>query len=565
MKLLNRAFSILNLKFLYDANQRLMIHYPRLWASKIFYVLFYGIAGNILVAIFVLTLSQPQVIQRRSGRFTTTSNILTWSVFVIEMFIFAYWFYKQSHFNVEENYGQTHYAIGIFEILIYSICIFIITSSSLTALILGIYKTTKQMNINQSTVCEGTSILSIYSPDYFEDDTRDTVNQLQTVFALTKAATIDHVANEGQIWIEAEAITLEGNELYTYYANQSFSLGDWNHRSAFQVEGPESEVSLLRNGKTLYPISLIIDGIPRTISNENESFLLKSGDIVLINARMYPILWVRKDKLSGRRLYEMKLRKGDILIQEQGTNLAITPGEATVWTDGYTTTWLQDSAYYACLHLKYFFTNKKLEPKDNPLTKNDPLFFYGFVITHFLFIVLATMLLIALKHSNWKDLAVILLVFLIQIIPLIFLYFSRGRPFASVSDFLYFLENSISYLNRFFFEKLTGIKTSGLYDDIEFATNNNLILTITTAIFILLQIRRVLKIPKMKSYNRIAFLRFISLPIDITIIVTFIILVLPLNYIETIVILPLFFMTYLIYAPIQKKLFIHLISLPKDN
>jgi hypothetical protein len=476
-------------------------------------------------------------------------------ILVLEALIFAYWFYKLSLFNVEENYGQTHYGMGAWEILIYSVCVLTIFSGSLTALILGLFKTAGSMNINQRTICEGPFILNLYSPDYLQEAKRD---KIQAVLEMARYAVESRVANEGRIWVEAAALVPEEEEVSIIYPNSSNSFFVsiyFRPSELYQVEDGEGKILFDSSGYSIdTPLMLIVNGEPITLQS-GESFSLKSGDRILTVSGNYSAVTVVEGRINVRRFVEIELEKGDVLIQERGNDLALTDGKAIAWADGGASFLLHDDVYNACLQLKYFLANKKLDIKNNPLTQSDPLWFYRFIYLHILLVVLGTLFSVVLRHSYLEVTGNVISFVVIQLVPFIFLFTYLSSYLLSKS-FLGLDESSSPDLS-FFIQNMLGDKTS-------FNEINGLIWIITTVVFFLIQTRRLSGTLRMKSYKQAAFLRLISLPVETAIILFYILLVvLPINYKEVIEIFPIIFLLYLLYSPIQKKSLIHLISLPK--
>jgi hypothetical protein len=164
LKAVQAKFSFFNPQFLQKIDRYLLVNYPRLWASRIHSVLFYGLISNVLVGLFVSIAFVPKITGNYYsyyGNYLSSSTLYynlpgwVWFIVVPEIFLFIYWIYTQSWFNIEVNYGKTSSPTGIGEIFIYLACSFIFFSSSLTALTFGIIKTARYLEINRKTICGG--------------------------------------------------------------------------------------------------------------------------------------------------------------------------------------------------------------------------------------------------------------------------------------------------------------------------------------------------------------------------------------------------------------------------
>lgn len=125
MKISQIILYCINLKFLQKLDKNLLLNNPRIWVTKIHYVLIYGLIANLILNLLVIFLIQDNQIDE-------FVNIIIPLVMLAEVGVFIYWFYQQISFNIEQEYGNTHYFYGFLEVVLYSFCTFIIISSSLT-------------------------------------------------------------------------------------------------------------------------------------------------------------------------------------------------------------------------------------------------------------------------------------------------------------------------------------------------------------------------------------------------------------------------------------------------
>jgi len=82
----------------------------------------------------------------------------------VEAGIFIFWIVKQSLYNVEKEYGNTSSGIGLLEIIIYTLCAVIITSSSLTMTATAMYRTASLVRMETSTECSEVEVSHFQTP-----------------------------------------------------------------------------------------------------------------------------------------------------------------------------------------------------------------------------------------------------------------------------------------------------------------------------------------------------------------------------------------------------------------
>ena len=102
----------------------MLLHYPRLWITKIYYLFYWVLLSNIFFTIIVFI-------------FPVKPNNIDdfWSIeiaiFCIEVLCLIIWLVRQSLYNIEKQYGNTRIIKSWVEITTYMICIFLIFSTSM--------------------------------------------------------------------------------------------------------------------------------------------------------------------------------------------------------------------------------------------------------------------------------------------------------------------------------------------------------------------------------------------------------------------------------------------------
>lgn len=181
---MQRALGFLVPNFLKRLDRYLLLNHPRWWATKFHYVIFYGILANIFFTLAIFAFIKP-------NQLLDLVPLLILIIFFPEIGIFIYWLYSQSLFNVEQEYGKTHYTIGIMEVIIYTICVFIIFSPSIIMFITANYKIASYLGINKTSNCTDLDVMLALT----SDDNRLQLNHDLQIFrniepndALEKAA-----------------------------------------------------------------------------------------------------------------------------------------------------------------------------------------------------------------------------------------------------------------------------------------------------------------------------------------------------------------------------------------
>lgn len=570
MKILRSKLVIPRFKFLEKIDRYLLANFPRLWDSRIHYVLFYGLLANIFIGLIVYTLFRPKLIVGSDPIFfnyyVPEYNLtgLIWLIILPEAIVFIIWFYSQSFFNIESDYGNTHYAVGLIETLIFLVCAFLIFSPSLTALVMGINKTAYSFGINKQTTCDGLSILKFYAPNFLNQPGLD-ANNIRIALKMAEEAVLTGKAEEGRVWIEQAAILPEESEVSVYTEENYITV---YNRSRILIDDGEAEVHI--EGST-YPITIKTSGVIKSIQ-PNELTILSKGDEIInyfnlpasialgnfqerndyTNART-PIIYLTKGTLTIRLFQEIVLEKGDALIREAGKELILVEGESTTEMNSQKSVLLNDNAFDTCLELKYFHAKEKPEA----IFYSDQLGYSWLVGWHIFFVILGAFLLITLKHGGWLNVAYIMIYWALQIfVILLFLDVSLGGDAFGLSS-----KWGTDRILAWFDLSRVGYATTEI-DRIVCG-----IFIISTIIYGLLQFTRLSRILRTKKYRRITFLRLASLPIEAGFILLVTALSIQLLYpgeiIEDTMIYVFSLLVYIPLAALQKRMFIFLMSLPK--
>ncbi len=141
--------------YLKKIDKYFLLNYPRIWISKIHYIIFYSILANIALNICVLL--YPIKPHHISYLFSTSMILI-----LIEIIFLIRWFYIQTLYNVEKNYGKTSLITGFSEFLIYFFCVFLICSISISFLLTMKMKFSDSMNINQ-LISDANTLYSEYN------------------------------------------------------------------------------------------------------------------------------------------------------------------------------------------------------------------------------------------------------------------------------------------------------------------------------------------------------------------------------------------------------------------
>ena len=149
-----------NPKQLQKIDRYLLLNYPRFWVTKVHYCIYYGLLVNLILNLFVFLTINPKIIDEFIQYFIVL-------IMFVEAGIFIFWIVKQSLYNVEKEYGNTSSGIGLLEIIIYTLCAVIITSSSLTMTATAMYRTASLVRMETSTECsEVSEVISHFQTPY---------------------------------------------------------------------------------------------------------------------------------------------------------------------------------------------------------------------------------------------------------------------------------------------------------------------------------------------------------------------------------------------------------------
>ncbi|MDY7047230.1 MAG: hypothetical protein RPG89_01020 [Microcystis panniformis WG22] len=146
-----------NPKQLQKIDRYLLLNYPRFWVTKVHYCIYYGLLVNLILNLFVFLTINPKIIDEFIQYFIVL-------IMFVEAGIFIFWIVKQSLYNVEKEYGNTSSGIGLLEIIIYTLCAVIITSSSLTMTATAMYRTASLVRMERSTQCS--EVISHFQTPY---------------------------------------------------------------------------------------------------------------------------------------------------------------------------------------------------------------------------------------------------------------------------------------------------------------------------------------------------------------------------------------------------------------
>lgn len=566
MKILRAKLALPRLRFLEKIDRYLLVNFPRLWGSRIHHILFYSFLANIFTGLFIFTLFRPKL-NFESISYLPDYNLsdLIWLIIIPEAIVFIIWFYTQSLFNVEGEYGNTHYTIGFLEIAIFLICSFLIFSPSMTALVVGIKKTAYTFGVNQQTICNGPFIMKLYPANFLDQPGYDT-NNIRKALEMSEKAILSGKAKEDRIWIETAVIRPEELEVTISVEGNSIAV---QNRSRIIIEDGEAEVTL---GDYQYPVTIKTAGVIKTVQADELTILRRGDEIINYldiplftnpeNPQEYydyiyehtPVIFLTKGTLTTRTFSEIILEEGDAIIREKGQELILVEGEATAETDREISDFFNDSVFETCLQLKYFHAK---EPPDN-VFYFDTLGYDTLVGWHVFFVILGTFLLITLKHGGWLNVAYFIIYWLLQIL-VIALFFD-----SLLGDDSFGLAHKLGIFPR---TPWTYLSELG-YSDSDTIKIIAIIMIISLALFVLVQFIRLSKVYKAKTYKRIMLWRLVSLPIEaslvllITIIYVFLVFDPDENIGNSIIYASLLFVNIALIS-LQKRMLIYLMSLPK--
>ena len=133
MSIQNFFMSVIKPKQIQKIDKYLLLNYPRIWASRVHYVAYYGFIANITFNFLVFFFVHPKNINEYI-------NYVIALIMLIQGGVLVLWIIKSTNFNVEKEFGNTSNIGSFAEIFVTIICIGIINSSSLTTTFTAIYR-----------------------------------------------------------------------------------------------------------------------------------------------------------------------------------------------------------------------------------------------------------------------------------------------------------------------------------------------------------------------------------------------------------------------------------------
>ena len=535
MRILRSIIIFLQPKFLARVDKYLLLNYPRLWIAKIHYILFYGVLANLVLNGLVFVFIQPR--QLYSFAHTTV-----WFIIIPELLIFLYWFYSQLLFNVEADYGNTHYTAAWTEIIVYLTGLIIIFSSSLTAQLTGIYKAGYILGINSQTNCYSPLLGKFYRDGLPSDEY---LPALALAESAVKAGTI---TEDGNLSIENDAITAEESEIKTMPVDSGLYV---YKGETLIVERGEATLTLdyfySQQGTTT------VKHTNETIVIEDEKpILLRAGDEITVNDTAY--IKVIEGTIGTRHKYTATVNENSAIIIEEGEKLRLVTGPTTITTNSRFFKFPEERNYDTCLGLKYYLTNREIYHQyGNSALGSLNIKGDLFIVEHYkswnaILIFTGILVLTLLKHVGGQGTVMTIAYWLFQLVI-------SGAVITGIGYGLYYLSQNVEVLNA---NELTQIRLSSALN----------IATIFSAIpFGILQYIHFSRAMKEQRYKRITFLRILSLPTEVTLVLLITLFTLldlifdaQLNPSALKLILILILITYLV---VQKRVLIYLMSLPR--
>ena len=143
MNMQNLIQVISNPPILRTIDRYLLLNKPFLWSSRVHYVFYYGLLINLVLILLTLILIQPHQIDE------LTQFILPFLV-IFEICAFFFWMFRQSIFNLEQDYGKQRnfFRRSALEIITYLFCILIVFSPSVLIPLCAIHKIAYQIKID---------------------------------------------------------------------------------------------------------------------------------------------------------------------------------------------------------------------------------------------------------------------------------------------------------------------------------------------------------------------------------------------------------------------------------
>lgn len=117
-------YKIINPQLLQRIDRNLLLNHPKLWPLKLQYICYYTLLANVLISFIVFGFIPIFPIY-------DILKYLIPGLVILSIVLVYYWWHRQSLFNIEKQYSNTHKSNGFLEILSYSVCIFLMFSLSL--------------------------------------------------------------------------------------------------------------------------------------------------------------------------------------------------------------------------------------------------------------------------------------------------------------------------------------------------------------------------------------------------------------------------------------------------
>jgi hypothetical protein len=526
---MQKLLDFFNPGFIRRIDRYLLLYYPRLWATKFHYVILYGVLANLFGAVIIFIFIRPYQI----GDF---NNTFIWIIILIEIAAFIFWLNTQALFSVELEYGNTHYSVGIVETIVYTICTASIFSSSVLMMLTGVYKIDSDLQLNSNS-CFGPIVWEFYSSADLNSlrngSAHYDINKLKAVFDLAQQETFLGETLTS-IMVQSTAVRQKGFvSVFDNYINGSVIPMDAGKE--IKIQSGEAEIRSLKD-----EIIIKSGGSSHRIQR-GERVQIHTGDEITYEPTSDEILAPATiDLLVGdittSTHYTKHLQEGEAIIVENNNEIQLVRGETTIEIDGAIIPYQQiySDLYYSgsnvCQGIALFM-------HDRGNYSDYDLGIYTTIFWVLALTVLGILLVIILKHSNWRILIISFLYTLISTLVLIFLA-------AVVSSFV-----SLDFINWYQY----GVDSSSA------------IIIITLAAFAVFAIIESATLIRTKRYKPFAFINFVSLPIAIGVLVTMTaILANNTDYDNYIRILSVFFLVYLVLSPIQKRLLVYMITLPRE-
>lgn len=544
--------------FLRKIDRYLMLNYPRFWAAKFHYFIFYGLFANLFASLFILLIPL-----RFNQLRDLNSGIMTISL-VIEIAVFMLWLNVQSWFSIEKEYGNTNDAIGWVETLLSAICVLLIFLPAISMLVTAVYKTANALERQGQSVCEGPIFLEFYSEDslnelstYYHYDMDNFKKALNLAKDATMAKQVRVIGIESAVFRPEATVSLfQPGDQIVLYTDQILEIEDGDATARIiktnsVEEDKKREIIINHAGnifvKHLNDIVKFFSGDKITISDSDDSFSLYFN--------------VLSGEISVRRFYLSKIANNEAILIKEGGNIKVEMGERTIQTPNTVWTYYNEDSrpYETCLGVRTFASSI------NTYFETDTFEFSGFLLTNILLIIVGVFFALILKYSNW------------MIIFYSFLYLSAWYILALIINNLLPIFENVFPINTEWDIYTQGVNFLG----------TSIVFMTTMIGFVLFAFIQSIRMIRTKTYKPFPFINFASLPTALGYLI-FILsyriasdqyLVLTGRKGDVIyfdeyaqlyqmkIIIPslaIFFLCYLLLAPLFKRALVYLMSLPRE-